>query len=307
MKRNAPRVNNPARLARLRDQAIKLRERVKRSTLAFHERSQACLTWWQRAFRVPLVADWAIFTKAKTLLSAFMALFGLASSKKSSLVALMVEGPVPQASRLQPRTSDIPRSRRPEMRNTNRNRRRLYAEGLEERRVLASYVWTGALGIDWGNPGNWDTNNGTVPDDAGDTAVINLATSSPALDQARIIGGMSGNGRLNLQSFTLTIDAASGSSFAGSISGTGGLIKQGSADFTLAATNTFTGSIEVNAGTLIDQNTASYRYFRFVPTKFYSASPAAFQLSEFQLTLNGVIQSGAAVTNPGGTGNAFDF
>ena len=105
MKRNAPRVNNPARLARLRDQAIMLRERVKRSTLAFLERSQARLTWWQRAFRVPMVADWSIFTNAKTLLSAFMALLGLASSKKSSLVAAMVEGPVVQASRLPPPAS----------------------------------------------------------------------------------------------------------------------------------------------------------------------------------------------------------
>ena len=117
MKRNAPRVNNPARLARLRDQAIKLRERVKRSSLAFLERSQARFTWWQRAFRVPMVADWAIFTQAKTLLSAFMALLGLASGKKSALVALMVAGPSPQASR---------------------NRRRLHVEGLEQRQLLAA-------------------------------------------------------------------------------------------------------------------------------------------------------------------------
>jgi hypothetical protein len=83
MKRNTPRVNNPARLARLRSQAIKLRERVKRSTFAFVERNKARFTWWQRAFRVPMVADWAVFTKAKTLLSAFMALLGLASGKRS--------------------------------------------------------------------------------------------------------------------------------------------------------------------------------------------------------------------------------
>ncbi len=89
MKRNTPRVNNPARLARLRSQAIKLRERVKRSTLAFVERNKARFTWWQRAFRVPMVADWAVFTKAKTLLSAFMALLGLASGKRFSLVALV--------------------------------------------------------------------------------------------------------------------------------------------------------------------------------------------------------------------------
>ena len=117
MKRNAPRVNNPARIARLRDQSIKLRERVKRSTLAILERSQARFTWWQRAFRVPMVADWAIFTKAKTLLSAFMALLGLASGKKSSLVASLLAGPLPQASR---------------------TRRRLRYEGLEQRQLLAA-------------------------------------------------------------------------------------------------------------------------------------------------------------------------
>ena len=117
MKRNASRVNNPARLARLRDQAIKLRERVKQSTLAFHERSQARTAWWRRAFRERMVADWAIFTKAKTLLSAFMALLGLAAGKKPSLIDSMVASPV---------------------QNPSRKRRRLHIEGLEQRQLLAS-------------------------------------------------------------------------------------------------------------------------------------------------------------------------
>ena len=64
-----------------------------------------------------MVADWAIFANAKTLLSAFMALLGLASGKKSSLVAFMVAGPSPQ---------------------TSRNRRRLHVEGLEQRQLMAA-------------------------------------------------------------------------------------------------------------------------------------------------------------------------
>jgi hypothetical protein len=117
MKRNIPRVNNPARLARIREQAVKLRERVKRSNLAFLERNQARFTWWQRTFRAPMVANWAIFANAKTLLSAFMALLGLASGKRSSLVALMVAGPSPRASR---------------------QSRRLHVEGLEQRQLMAA-------------------------------------------------------------------------------------------------------------------------------------------------------------------------
>ena len=66
-----------------------------------------------------MVADWAIFTKAKTLFSEFMALLGLAPGKKSSLVSSVVEGSLPQASR---------------------NRRRLQVEGLEQRQLLATDV-----------------------------------------------------------------------------------------------------------------------------------------------------------------------
>ena len=182
MKRNTPRVNNPARLARLRHQTIKLRERVKRSTLAFVERSQARFTWWQRAFRVPMVADWAIFTKAKTLLSAFMALLGLAPGKKSSLVALMREGQTPKAARLQPRASDVRRSLRPEIRNTNRNMRRLYAEGLEQRQMLAAVLGTGTgalVGNDLTDLGNNGVEGSYAPPNLAGFDGVFFASSKP--------------------------------------------------------------------------------------------------------------------------------
>jgi len=60
-----------------------------------------------------------------------------------------------------------------------------------------------------------------------------------------------------LQAHNLTIDADSlSSSINGVISGTGGLIKQGSETLTLLSTNTYTGATTINSGTVVIQNNA---------------------------------------------------
>ena len=64
------------------------------------------------------------------------------------------------------------------------------------------------------------------------------------------IGALAGNGSVALGSATLTVGDATDTTFAGIISGTGGLTKQGVGLLTLSGGNTFSGGVAVNAGTL---------------------------------------------------------
>ncbi len=72
-----------------------------------------------------------------------------------------------------------------------------------------------------------------------------------ALAGNQTFGTLAGNGELALSSFSLGTGSGGDSIFAGVISGSGGLIKQGSSStFTLTGANTYTGSTRVAAGTL---------------------------------------------------------
>ncbi len=108
-----------ARISRIRDKAQKLREQVKRSTVAFFERREARVAWWQQAFRTPMVG-----------------FYGWAKSQCSSLLAAMfiILGLSPK-SQLHPRASAVRKSK------SSRQgvmRGMLYAESLETRQLLAA-------------------------------------------------------------------------------------------------------------------------------------------------------------------------
>ena len=64
-----------------------------------------------------------------------------------------------------------------------------------------------------------------------------------------------GGSQVTLGSATLTTGDSSNTSFAGSISGSGALVKQGSGTFTLAGNNSYAGTTAVNAGTLLVNGT----------------------------------------------------
>ncbi|XRD76236.1 autotransporter-associated beta strand repeat-containing protein [Dyella marensis] len=81
---------------------------------------------------------------------------------------------------------------------------------------------------------------------AGSGFDISGATSS------RTIGALSGvaGTQVALGANTLTLGDATGSSFAGTIGGTGGILKLGAGTLTLSGVNTYTGGTTVGAGTL---------------------------------------------------------
>ncbi|MFO0841496.1 MAG: autotransporter-associated beta strand repeat-containing protein [Gemmataceae bacterium] len=79
-------------------------------------------------------------------------------------------------------------------------------------------------------------------------ATFNLNNNNETVTSLSDGGGPGGN--VTLGSGTLTTGDATSTTFSGVISGTGGLTKVGSGAFTLAGLNTYTGTTNVNAGTL---------------------------------------------------------
>ena len=86
-----------------------------------------------------------------------------------------------------------------------------------------------------------------------DTSAVTLANTAGAVldlnNNSETIGSLAGGGSVTLGSGTLTCGGDNSStSFAGSISGSGGLIKTGTGTFTLTTSNTYSGNLRVAAG-----------------------------------------------------------
>ncbi len=96
-------------------------------------------------------------------------------------------------------------------------------------------------------------NGGAIVDTAG-IVISNTAGALLRLDASETIGSLSGGGaaggNVNLQANTLTVDDASDTTYAGVISGSGGLLKKGGGTLTLPGVNTLTGTTTVNTGRL---------------------------------------------------------
>ncbi|MDY0165863.1 MAG: autotransporter-associated beta strand repeat-containing protein [Thermoguttaceae bacterium] len=128
------------------------------------------------------------------------------------------------------------------------------------------------------NPGTIHVAGGTVTQytrahDAGavaftfaNTAGANLSLGSYDLSVGSLAGGGSTGGGINLGANRLTVGAlGTSTTYAGSISGAGGLTKTGTGTLTLSGNSTFTGSVMVDEGILrighmysLGQRTASF-------------------------------------------------
>lgn len=94
------------------------------------------------------------------------------------------------------------------------------------------------------------TGIGAVTQNAG--ATLNLAGFSTS------IGGLAGTGSVQLGSGTLTLGSNNiSTSFAGGISGLGGLTKTGTGTLTLASANSFAGLTTINQGAIVVSGTGS--------------------------------------------------
>lgn len=145
----------------------------------------------------------------------------------------------------------------------------------------------------------------------GDTVAI-TGTASGRLDLAgfaETIGTLAGVGNVTLGTATLTLGLTAGeASFAGVLSGSGGLTKVGASVQTLAGTNTYTGATTINAGTL----RAGAATVLAAGTAVTVASGATLDLNSFPLGLNslagaGTVSLGTATLSLGLNNTASTF
>lgn len=85
---------------------------------------------------------------------------------------------------------------------------------------------------------------------ANSTAVTVASGATLALNASETIGSLAGAGAVSLGASTLTTSGNASTSFSGTISGTGGLVKQGSGTLTLSGANLYSGVTTVSGGTL---------------------------------------------------------
>jgi autotransporter-associated beta strand protein len=68
---------------------------------------------------------------------------------------------------------------------------------------------------------------------------------------AQTVGGLGGDGNINLGTATLTVNGSASSAYAGTLAGTGRLTKLGTGTLTLSGANTYTGSTTITEGLLV--------------------------------------------------------
>lgn len=104
-------------------------------------------------------------------------------------------------------------------------------------------------GVTQVNAGTLQASGGTA---IGDLSAVSVASgASLVLDAAETIGSLAGAGSVDNGGFLLTAGGNDVSTtFSGVLSGSGGLAKQGTGTFTLMGTNTFSGDVAVDGGTL---------------------------------------------------------
>ncbi|MEO8401699.1 MAG: autotransporter-associated beta strand repeat-containing protein, partial [Gammaproteobacteria bacterium] len=113
-------------------------------------------------------------------------------------------------------------------------------------------AYTGATSI---NAGTLRLGAAAVIADSSAVSLLNVASAIFDLNGnnetiGSLAGGGATGGNVSLGAGTLTTGDSSNTTYAGAISGSGGLTKQGSGIFTLSGTNAYTGATSINAGTL---------------------------------------------------------
>ena len=112
-------------------------------------------------------------------------------------------------------------------------------------------TFTGGTTID---AGTLQVDNGSAIADTASVSLANTAGAVFVLLASETIGDLSGGGstggNVDVNATTLTTGTAAGSTYAGSITGSGNLIKQGSGTMELQGTNAFTGTTTISNGVL---------------------------------------------------------
>jgi autotransporter-associated beta strand protein len=138
-----------------------------------------------------------------------------------------------------------------------------------------------------------------------DTAVVTNSGATLRVDSSETIGSLRGSGStvLNGAAVTLTVAETNSQTYAGVISGAGGLTKSGTGTVTLSASNTHTGGTTINAGTVAISNGSAFgsNTVTFGSNGTTVAALASVQVNNnYALTGNGTMDVGANIlTNSG--------
>ena len=124
------------------------------------------------------------------------------------------------------------------------------------------------------------------------------AGATLALGGNETLGTLAGNGSVALGAATLATGSGGSTRFDGVLSGTGGLVKDGSGSFTLGGASTYTGATTVLDGTLVLDGADRLQAATVVSV----ASPATLTLAGDQnvagLTLAGLLSGSGTLTAP---------
>lgn len=138
----------------------------------------------------------------------------------------------------------------------------------------------------WVSPAGFPVSSVNSPDHISDNALITIAAGATLqLDHAsESLGGLSGGGKVLLDTADLTISSPAGiaPAFIGTIAGSGSVVKNGTGEQRLASTNTFTGDLKVEQGTLTVLGSEPATWLRYT-IKENNGDASATQFSELAL------------------------
>jgi outer membrane autotransporter protein len=142
--------------------------------------------------------------------------------------------------------------------------------------------------------------NGSIASSSGLALIGTGATfdiSASAGNQTiKDLSGVAGSS-IQLGANSLAVGTANATSFAGSIAGSGGLIKQGTGTLTLAGTSSYTGATGINAGRLAAGATNAFAS----ASAFTIASGATLDLSGFNQSIGSLAGAGTVGNTGAGT------
>ena len=123
--------------------------------------------------------------------------------------------------------------------------------GTGTQTLSGANTYTGITTI---NGGTLALGGGSALADTGAVSLADTAGATLLLNASETIGSLAGGGatggNVNLQGHTLTLGNATSTTFAGALSGTGGLVKQGAGTLTLTGANSYSGNTTVSGGVL---------------------------------------------------------
>jgi len=128
----------------------------------------------------------------------------------------------------------------------------LTKDGAGTLNLSGANTYTGTTTI---NAGTLTLSSGSAIADTGAVVMANATSTVLNVNASETIGNLSGGGTLGgniaiAASQTLTVNQTTGQTYAGAISGAGGLTQNGSSTLTLSGANSYTGATTINAGTL---------------------------------------------------------